>query len=227
MTQRNNKSSNYMLNKFKPGLVAISAVILVLLVLASTVPVGVLAQDEETNEPNDSPGEATPITGTSIEGGLYESGGEDWYSFQATEGETASVLLNKSDNVDTLDFEIYGPDGSRITDSLSHEGDTREQLTFTPDQTDTYYVQISHMSNPELPMLYTLRLSGHTPTKTSTPTETNAEPVTLTESPNNNSSTTTDSSTEKETTSTSGPGFTGMLAFVALLTVAVFSIWRR
>lgn len=217
-----------MLSKFKPGLVAISSVILVLLVLASTVPVGVLAQDEETNEPNDSPGEATPITDSSIDGGLYESGGEDWYSFQATADEEVSVLLTKDDHIDTLDFEIYGPDDSRITDTLSHEGDTREQLTFTPDRTATYYVQISHQSNPELPMPYSLQLSGHaTSTETPTLTVTSTETAIPTESSNNNTQTTTDSSTEKETTSTSGPGFTGMLAFVALLTVAVFSIRRR
>lgn len=80
---------------------AIALAALIVLSVLTVVPMGVVAQNADPNEPNDNRSDATPIEGGQINGTLSNGNDSDWYSFQANEGETVTLLFTKPVNDET------------------------------------------------------------------------------------------------------------------------------
>jgi PGF-CTERM protein len=153
--------------KRKPSRAVISAgMLVVLLVLVSIVPAGVLAQSGGEIEPNDARATATPLK-DSISGEIGVKGGVDWYSAQFTEGETVSFLVTKALREPDLEITLYGSKGDKLFEDASEEHDRRMQVAVTANYTGTYYVKVeaSDTSKKEIP--YVVRVLDQTATERS------------------------------------------------------------
>lgn len=126
----------------KHGVVAVIAGLLVVSALGM-VSMSVLAQAQEANEPNNTRETATPIEDGEISGTVSSGNDSDWYSFQATEGETISILITKPVESADLLIYFYAPD---VEDLLFYktvkEGDTRAQIVFTAQRSGTHYIEV-------------------------------------------------------------------------------------
>ena len=123
---------------------AIALAALIVLSALTVVPMGVVAQNADPNEPNDNRSDATPIEGGQINGTLSNGNDSDWYSFQANEGETVTLLFTKPVNDETGIFaKLYQPDSEDYDLATLPVGeDTRSQITFVPARTGTHYIKV-------------------------------------------------------------------------------------
>jgi hypothetical protein len=121
--------------KLKPSRSSIGiSILVVLLVLVSIVPLGVLAQSQGESEPNDARLAATSIE-KSINGELSVKGGIDWYSAEFTKGKTVSFVLTKPASESGLNVTLYAPNGSKIIRDSAFDGVGRAQVATTARQT--------------------------------------------------------------------------------------------
>lgn len=122
---------------------------------------GVLAQANVPHEPNDNRSGATPIDDGQVNGTLSSGNDTDWYSFEATEGEVATFVVTKPiSNSTGLYVQTYPPDSDVSLDYfIQSEYDRRDQNSFFPEQSGTYYIKVTAMyegTNESIP--YTVRL---------------------------------------------------------------------
>ena len=71
------------------------------------------------------------------------SGDDDYYSFDLTAGQSASVSLRSNDTTG-LALELYSPNGTLITRGLSDAIDVDEYVSgYLPTETGTYFARVS------------------------------------------------------------------------------------
>lgn len=157
---------------------------------------------QQDREPNDIPPAGTSLDGTQVTGKIAVRGGTDWYTIQATAGETISVVLSKPAAAAETHIKLYEPvSGSLVDKDIVLVGYRKAKVSATADVTGTYYVKIgAPLSNSNIS--YTLYTLGNTASETPTPT------APATDSPPSTTVTLADTST---VTATSTPTLTPTL----------------
>lgn len=205
---------------------------------------------QQESEPNDKRTNTVPINSEQITGELSHTDDEDWYSFQAKEGQNVSILLTKTTGDSDVLSEIYNPDeyDSRGSYKRIEKDDKRHQVVVPIERTGRHYIRLRSSSVGSIePIEYTIQLENHLPqqsgassgsgddTSQSTESDT-ADSDDTSQSTNQNTQTesedeqqeSSDTTTDEESvTNLFGPGFTGGGAVVALFVTALFALRRQ
>lgn len=99
---------------------------------------------DDSDEPNDSGGNATVVEAPGLKIGQFKcEGDEDWYQVDLEDGQEFEAFVNHDASLGDIDIAIYENNGgtfNKLDESTSTDDD--ESLVYTPSATKTYYLQI-------------------------------------------------------------------------------------
>lgn len=160
------------------------AVLMVLLAVGMAIPLGVAAQSQEEDEPNDAQEAGTEIENTSVNGEISQQGDTDWYSKEFTTGETVSFAVTKSLREDGLQMTVYAPNGSELNETMGYHGVGTMEVSVPADESGEYHIEIEAVDESNTGIPYTV----YAPADEAPPKKRSTEPVTGTQKeiePNN------------------------------------------